>query len=147
MRRVVAMARVALPDEVSVQVPPNLSPTRELLDCGVDDLGGVSPVTDDYINPDYAWPALRELEDLAADAGVPLRERLPVYGRFLATERDGDHEATERDGDHEVTGAGDSEWVSDRIREAIAADTDAGRRYRACLADDGVTGSGEEPAT
>jgi FO synthase subunit 1 len=139
MRRVVAMARVALPDEVSVQVPPNLSPTRALLDCGVDDLGGVSPVTDDYINPDYAWPALRELEDLAADAGVPLRERLPVYERFLSTERGGDHEAT--------AGAGDREWVSDRIREAIAADTDAGRRYRACLADDGVTGSGEEPAT
>jgi len=72
MRRVTAMARVGLPDDVSVQVPPNLAPARDLLDCGVDDLGGVSPVTDDHINPDYAWPALRELEDVADEAGVPL---------------------------------------------------------------------------
>jgi FO synthase subunit 1 len=114
MRRVVAMARAALPDEVSVQVPPNLSPTARLLDCGVDDLGGVSPVTDDYINPDYAWPALRELEALADGAGVPLHERLPVYERFLAAGHEG-------------------EWLSDRVRAAIAAEDDAGRRYRACL--------------
>ncbi|WP_380679627.1 7,8-didemethyl-8-hydroxy-5-deazariboflavin synthase subunit CofG [Salinigranum sp. GCM10025319] len=120
MRRVVAMARVALPEEVSVQVPPNLSPTSHLLDCGVDDLGGVSPVTDDYINPDYKWPALRELEDLAGEAGVPLRERLPVYERFLAPRNDGQ----------------DREWVSDRVRAAIDAEDEAGRRYRACLAGD-----------
>ncbi|WP_435155317.1 7,8-didemethyl-8-hydroxy-5-deazariboflavin synthase subunit CofG [Haladaptatus sp. DFWS20] len=112
MRRVVAMARVILPDEISVQVPPNLSPTRELLDCGVDDLGGVSPVTDDYINPDYAWPALRELEDIATEGGVPLRERLPVYQRFFD----------------------EDEWTSDRIRRAIDADDEAGERYRSVLA-------------
>jgi FO synthase subunit 1 len=116
MRRVVAMARVALPEAVSVQVPPNLSPTGQLLDCGVDDLGGVSPVTDDYINPDYAWPALRDLEELAADAGVPLDERLPVYERYV------------RDG-----------WLSDRIRDAVDADTEAGRRYRACLSGERLT--------
>ncbi len=110
MRRVVAMARVALPDEISVQVPPNLSPTRELLDCGVDDLGGVSPVTDDYINPDYKWPALRELENIAEAAGVPLRERLPVYDRYVT-----------------------DEWISKRIRTAIDADGAAGRRYRDVL--------------
>src|SRR6056297_1775268 len=86
MRRAVAMARHALPDEISVQVPPNLSPTRELLDCGVDDLGGVSPVTDDYINPGYAWPALDELEDIASETGVPLRERLPTHERYLPRE-------------------------------------------------------------
>jgi len=83
MRETVAMTRAALPAEVSVQVPPNLSPTRELLDCGVDDLGGVSPVTDDYINPEYAWPALDELREVAAEAGVPLRERLPTHERYL----------------------------------------------------------------
>jgi FO synthase subunit 1 len=114
MRRVVAMARVALPEEISVQVPPNLSPTRDLLDCGVDDLGGVSPVTDDYINPEYEWPALRELEDIADGAGVPLRERLPVYERFL-------------DGEG---------WVSERIRDAIAGEDEAGERYRAVLSSD-----------
>jgi len=110
MRRVVAMARVALPDEISVQVPPNLSPTRELLDCGVDDLGGVSPVTDDYINPDYEWPALRELEDIAESAGVPLHERLPVYDRFVADGR-----------------------ISDPIRAALDADDSAGKRYRSLV--------------
>ncbi|MFB6096892.1 MAG: 7,8-didemethyl-8-hydroxy-5-deazariboflavin synthase subunit CofG [Haloferacaceae archaeon] len=116
MRRVVAMARAALPEAVSVQVPPNLSPTRELLDCGVDDLGGVSPITDDYINPDYEWPALRELEDVADEAGVPLRERLPVYRRYLPAD------AGER--------RTDSEWASARINRAIAADDAAGERYR-----------------
>ena len=83
MRRTVAMARAGLPETISVQVPPNLARTRDLLDCGVDDLGGVSPVTDDHVNPDYAWPALDELRAIADDAGVPLRERLPVYDRYV----------------------------------------------------------------
>ncbi|KAB1187577.1 MULTISPECIES: 7,8-didemethyl-8-hydroxy-5-deazariboflavin synthase subunit CofG [Haloferax] len=86
MRRVVSMARVALPEEISVQVPPNLSEAARLVDCGVDDLGGVSPVTDDYVNPEYAWPALQELADIAEESGVPLRERLPVYARYLPDE-------------------------------------------------------------
>jgi len=110
MRRVTAMARHALPETVSVQSPPNLAPVRQLLDCGVDDLGGVSPVTRDHVNPDYAWPQLRELEDIAAEAGVPLRERLPVYQRFV-----------------------DEGWLSPRLEAAIEADDDAGRRYRALL--------------
>ncbi|WP_134671401.1 7,8-didemethyl-8-hydroxy-5-deazariboflavin synthase subunit CofG [Halorussus marinus] len=118
MRRTVAMARHCLPAEVSVQVPPNLSPTRELLDCGVDDLGGVSPITDDHINPDYEWPALRELEAIADEAGVPLRERLPVYRRYLPESLGGD---------------GGEEWVPERIRRAIEAETPAGERYRAVL--------------
>jgi FO synthase subunit 1 len=111
LRRVTAMARAALPDDVSVQSPPNLAPVRELLDCGVDDLGGVSPVTDDHINPGYAWPALRELEEIAAVGDVPLDERLPVHERYLA-----------------------EGWLSPRIEGAIDADDDAGRRYRALLA-------------
>ncbi|WP_129112896.1 7,8-didemethyl-8-hydroxy-5-deazariboflavin synthase subunit CofG [Halegenticoccus tardaugens] len=126
MRRVVAMARAALPEEVSVQVPPNLSPTRELLDCGVDDLGGVSPVTDDYINPDYAWPALRELEDVADEAGVPLYERLPVYGRYLRADFDGGARFDAVDGERT--------WLSERILRTLAADDEAGERYRAVLA-------------
>ncbi len=107
MRRAVAMARVALPETVSIQVPPNLSPVRELLDCGVDDLGGVSPVTDDYINPDYAWPALAELRDIANEAGVPLDERLPVYERYV-----------------------DDGWLSSTIETAINAENEAGERFR-----------------
>jgi len=116
MRRVVAMARSVLPDEVAVQVPPNLADARALLDCGVEDLGGVSPVTQDHINPDYAWPALRELEAIADHGGVPLRERLPVYERFLPEE-----------------GTASNEWVSERIVDAVRADDDAGRRFRAVL--------------
>lgn len=111
MRRTVAMARAGLPEEISVQVPPNLARTRELLDCGVDDLGGVSPVTDDHVNPDYAWPALDELRAIADDAGVPLHERLPVYDRYV-----------------------DEAWLDAPILEAIRAEDAAGERYRAVLA-------------
>jgi FO synthase subunit 1 len=110
MRRVTAMARAALPESVSVQSPPNLAPVRELLDCGIDDLGGVSPVTDDHINPDYAWPELRELEAIAESGGVPLAERLPVYERYV-----------------------EEGWLSPRIEAAIEADTPAGERYRSVL--------------
>ena len=121
MRRVVAMARAALPEAVSVQVPPNLSPTRDLLDCGVDDLGGVSPVTDDYVNPEYAWPALRELADLADDADVPLYERLPVYDRYLP--------AILRRDDFEGRPAAD-EWLPDPILDAIGDESVHGERFR-----------------
>jgi FO synthase subunit 1 len=117
MRRVTAMARAGLPDEVSVQVPPNLAPARELVDCGIDDLGGVSPVTVDHINPEYEWPALRELRAVADHADVPLRERLPVYERFL------DHDR----------------WVSERIEAALGREDDHGERFRA------VRDQGENP--
>jgi FO synthase subunit 1 len=127
LRHAVAMARAALPAEVSVQVPPNLADVREVIDCGVDDLGGVSPVTDDHINPDYAWPALQELEDVADYAGVPLRERLPVYERYLSpglrrTDVDPAPPPVEADC-----------WVSERIERAIDAGDEAGERYRTVL--------------
>ncbi|MEF8829280.1 MAG: 7,8-didemethyl-8-hydroxy-5-deazariboflavin synthase subunit CofG [Haloarcula sp.] len=110
MRRVTAMARAALPEEVSVQVPPNLAPARDLTDCGIDDLGGVSPVTVDHINPEYEWPALRELTAVADAAEVPLTERLPVYDRFV-----------------------DDGWLSEPIEAAIQAEDDAGERFRSIL--------------
>ncbi|MFB6250212.1 MAG: 7,8-didemethyl-8-hydroxy-5-deazariboflavin synthase subunit CofG [Halobellus sp.] len=137
MRRTVAMARAALPAEISVQVPPNLSPTRELLDCGVDDLGGVSPVTEDYVNPDYDWPALRELTDIAASADVPLYERLPVYDRYLPSEL--------RRTDFGGAGAAGS-WLSEPIVAAITADDVHGARYRGVAQRDGPL-SVEVPAT
>jgi FO synthase subunit 1 len=130
MRRVVAMARYCLPEAVSVQVPPNLSPTRDLLDCGVDDLGGVSPITDDHINPEYEWPALRELADIADEAGVPLRERLPVYRRYLPDGLGGDARRADVD-----PAAAENEWISETILRAIEADDEAGERYRDVLAD------------
>ena len=118
MRRAVAMASYGLPDEVAVQVPPNLAPVRELLDVGVEDLGGVSPVTDDHVNPDYAWPAVEELRDIAETAGVPLRERLPVYERYLP----------ER--------GLSNEWIPEPVGRAIFGDTPAGERYRSVLGDE-----------
>jgi FO synthase subunit 1 len=128
MRRVVAMARVGLPEAVSVQVPPNLSPTRDLLDCGVDDLGGVSPVTDDYINPEYAWPALEELRDVADAAAVPLYERLPVYDRYLPSSfRRADFAGRVADG----------EWLPESVRAALSADDVHGERYRGVARRDG----------
>ncbi|PSP77150.1 7,8-didemethyl-8-hydroxy-5-deazariboflavin synthase subunit CofG [Halobacteriales archaeon QS_1_68_20] len=130
LRRAVAMARDALPEEVSVQVPPNLAPAREVVDCGIDDLGGVSPVTDDHVNPDYAWPALRELESIAEAAGVPLRERLPVYERYLPA----DLRSDDFDGEPAGSPPGEADaWVSERIRDAISADDEAGERYRAVI--------------
>ena len=134
MRRVVAMARAALPEEVSVQSPPNLAPVRDLLDCGVDDLGGVSPVTDDYINPDYAWPALRELEEIADHGDVPLAERLPVYGRFLPGDIDGlDDARGDLGGSGDAPGAEEGAWLGGPVCEALAADDPAGRRFRSVL--------------
>ncbi|MFC7132523.1 MULTISPECIES: 7,8-didemethyl-8-hydroxy-5-deazariboflavin synthase subunit CofG [Salinibaculum] len=131
LRRAVAMARAGLPEEISVQVPPNLAPAREVVDCGIDDLGGVSPVTDDHINPDYAWPALETLRDIADHADVPLRERLPVYERYLSPSlRSAGFDGTAAD---PPAGAAAEAWMSDRITEALAADDAAGERYRAVV--------------
>jgi FO synthase subunit 1 len=77
-------------------------------------------VTDDYINPDYAWPALDELESIASEAGVPLRERLPTHERYLP-------DAFRRAG---VEGAPGT-WLRPMVRAALGADDEAGRRYRA----------------
>ena len=130
MRRVVAMARVALPESVSVQVPPNLSPTRELIDCGVDDLGGVSPVTDDYINPDYAWPALDELRSLADDAGLPLYERLPIYDQYLpdSLRREGVDPARRPS---EAAADASDWWLSSRLIAELTDSSPPAQRYRA----------------
>ncbi len=80
----VAMARLLLPDEVSVQAPPNLNPhaTELLIQAGIDDFGGISPLTPDYINPGHPWPHLARLGEQCAALGFALRPRLPVYPRF-----------------------------------------------------------------
>jgi len=83
----VCMARLILPDDVSVQAPPNLNPgaTAALLSAGLNDFGGVSPITPDFINPGHAWPHLERLEREVAQAGFTLRPRLPVYDRYCST--------------------------------------------------------------
>jgi FO synthase len=86
MQHAVAMARLILPSDVSLQAPPNLNPLRTamLLRAGINDFGGISPVTPDYINPRHPWPHLARLADDCAAAGFRLRARLPIYDRFLA---------------------------------------------------------------
>ena len=86
--RVIAAARIVLPDEVSVQAPPNLNGERlnELIAAGIDDWGGISPVTLDHVNPEAPWPEVAVLEQVCAAAGRPLVERLTIYPRFVATD-------------------------------------------------------------
>jgi FO synthase len=81
----VAMARLILDDEVSVQSPPNLNPTRTrlLIESGINDFGGISPVTPDFINPDRPWPRIRALAREAEACGFSLRPRLPIYEAFV----------------------------------------------------------------
>ncbi|MCP5059457.1 MAG: 7,8-didemethyl-8-hydroxy-5-deazariboflavin synthase CofG [bacterium] len=82
----VAMARLVLGRDIQVQAPPNLAPDLmgELMQSGVSDWGGVSPITVDYINPEAPWPALVELRDRCEAAGQSLVERLPVYPHHLS---------------------------------------------------------------
>jgi len=77
----VAMARLVLGPEANVQAPPNLAPEilELLLRSGLNDWGGVSPVTVDFINPEAPWPTLRALRERTEATGQRLRERLPVY--------------------------------------------------------------------
>jgi FO synthase len=69
---------------VNIQAPPNLSDPdyEELLDAGINDWGGVSPLTPDFINPERPWPHLQELERQTQAKGFQLRQRLPVYPEF-----------------------------------------------------------------
>jgi len=81
----VALARLILPPEVHVQAPPNLSSPdqlRGLLAAGIDDWGGVSPVTIDHVNPERPWPALELLRRATEAAGHTLAPRLTVYPEF-----------------------------------------------------------------
>ena len=79
----IAAARLVLPPEVHVQAPPNLSDElAPLLDAGIDDWGGISPVTADHVNPERAWPALRALREATEAAGHVLAPRLTLYPAF-----------------------------------------------------------------
>jgi FO synthase len=82
----IAVARLVLPPDVSVQAPPNLSGDEfpALLEAGIDDFGGVSPVTPDHVNPEAPWPEVARLEAACAAAGRTLLPRLAVYPRFIA---------------------------------------------------------------
>jgi len=84
MLRTVAVARLLMPN-VNIQAPPNLNAPyyEKLLDAGINDWGGVSPLTPDYINPEKPWPHLEQLRLRTESKGFQLRQRLPVYPEFL----------------------------------------------------------------
>ncbi|RZT20949.1 FO synthase subunit 1 /FO synthase subunit 2 [Kribbella sp. VKM Ac-2569] len=82
----IAVTRVVLGPRVRVQAPPNLvdlAECRALLDAGVDDFGGVSPLTPDHVNPERPWPQIDDLAKVTADAGFELRERLTAHPEYL----------------------------------------------------------------
>ena len=80
----ISVARLILPASIHLQAPPNLSddPTK-LLGFGIDDFGGISPVTADHVNPERAWPALAALGDECDARGFNLEPRLTVYPEFI----------------------------------------------------------------
>jgi 7,8-didemethyl-8-hydroxy-5-deazariboflavin synthase CofH subunit/7,8-didemethyl-8-hydroxy-5-deazariboflavin synthase CofG subunit len=114
----IAAARLILPDAVHLQAPPNLSddPTR-LLALGIDDFGGISPVTADHVNPERAWPTVELLAMECDDRGFNLVPRLTVYPEFVA-----------------VTG-----FLDDKVRPYVLAHADS-----ACLARNDVWASGTD---
>ena len=83
-----SIARLVMGPAMSVQAPPNLSADYgPLLLAGINDWGGVSPLTPDFVNPEAPWPELGRLGRLCADAGYVLRERLTIYPEYLADDR------------------------------------------------------------
>ncbi|MBW3589249.1 MAG: bifunctional FO biosynthesis protein CofGH [Actinobacteria bacterium] len=102
----IALARLILPEDISVQAPPNLASSDENLvsyiEHGINDWGGVSPVTIDHVNPEAPWPDLDRLEAVTARAGGVLVPRLTVYPRY----------------------AFDDEWVSKKVLPAVLAAAD-----------------------
>ena len=81
----IAVARLVLGPSTSVQAPPNLRPgvLARLIEAGLDDWGGVSPVTPDHVNPEAPWPHLIELQRATESAGKSLAPRLPIHPRFV----------------------------------------------------------------
>jgi FO synthase len=81
----VALSRLMLGPEMNLQAPPNLAPEMldRLLRSGLNDWGGVSPVTVDFINPEAPWPAIEELSELCRSGGQRLRDRGPVYPDWI----------------------------------------------------------------
>ena len=84
--RTVATARLVFGPHMNIQAPPNLSPNglEVLLDCGLNDWGGISPLTLDFINPEAPWPQVEKLAALVASRGLHLRERLAVYPEYVS---------------------------------------------------------------
>ena len=84
MLRTIAAARIILNPEISLQAPPNLSDRHiKYIQAGINDWGGISPVTIDFINPQHAWPDIEKLRTSCIKAGYKLNERLTVYPKYI----------------------------------------------------------------
>jgi 7,8-didemethyl-8-hydroxy-5-deazariboflavin synthase CofG subunit len=88
MLRTLGLARLILGPQMNLQAPPNLSYADfpRLLESGINDWGGISPVTKDFINPEAAWPQISKLRDETQACGLTLRERLALYPEFISRE-------------------------------------------------------------
>lgn len=81
MMQIVSIAREILPADVAIQVAPNLIDPYILVKYGATDLGGISPTTIDWINPETEWPSVEKLQEMLKD--ISLRERLPIYPAYI----------------------------------------------------------------
>jgi len=121
MRWTVAAARILLGAEMSIQAPPNLNARHlsSLIEAGINDWGGVSPLTPDHVNPESPWPQIESLARLSAGCGKLLQERLTLYPAYA------------RDADR---------WVDDRVRGAVLRLSDGAGLARE---DDWLSGQSE----
>jgi len=85
-KTIVALCRIIMPD-TNIQIPPNLSPKNyhEFLSVGVNDWGGISPITSDYVNPEFSWPNIQNVEKKCNNSGFSFKARFPVYPEFISS--------------------------------------------------------------
>jgi len=111
MLKTVRIARDILPKDVTIQIPPNLvKDVSPFIKAGARDLGGISEVTPDYINPEHPWPRVEYLRRVLAFHGFELRERLPIYPKYVTMG-----------------------WYSDEISQVVKAHADDGGYRRTNL--------------
>jgi len=82
---IVALSRIIMP-KMNIQIPPNLSPKsyQSFLAIGINDWGGISPLTPDFVNPEFSWPEINKVEEDSKNAGFELKCRFPIYPEFFS---------------------------------------------------------------
>ncbi len=84
-KTIVALSRIIMP-EMNIQIPPNLSPKsyQSFLSVGINDWGGISPLTPDFVNPEFSWPEIDKVDENSKNAGFELKCRFPIYSEFFS---------------------------------------------------------------
>ena len=84
-KTIVALSRIIMP-KMNIQIPPNLSPKsyQSFLSVGINDWGGISPLTPDFVNPEFSWPEISKVDKNSKDAGFELKCRFPIYPEFFS---------------------------------------------------------------